>query len=107
MDSGITVPRTYVSTYKIDSFVTHNFVSRVRLAKNGHIIFERTIQKKDFEKILYPELRIYGTLFCPTFHLNNGNILLHYSISIPLTDVGLGAYAAIAENGHIDFKNDN
>jgi len=107
MDSGITVPKSYVRIYKIDSFVTHNFITRVRLDRNGKTVAEKTIHKHDFDKALFPEERQFGAMFCPVMHLEGGNILLHYSISIPLTDVGVGAYAVIQPDGSIEFRDDH
>lgn len=34
MDSAITVPGKYVEMYKLDSFVTHNFVTEISLGRN-------------------------------------------------------------------------
>jgi len=107
MDSGITVPKDYVYMYKLDSFVTHNFVTHVRLTRNDRTILERAIRKEDFDKVLYTSLQRYGALFCPDFRIGKGRILLHYSISIPLTDVGIGAYADVDGKGNVDFRNDH
>jgi len=106
MDSGITVPKDYVYMYKLDSFVTHNFLTHVRLAKNDKSIVEKTIYKKNFDSVLRPDLKRYAVLFCPYFLLKDNRILLHYSVSIPLTDVGIGAYADMDGKGNIVFRND-
>jgi hypothetical protein len=105
MDSAIKVPKKYVDMYKLDSFVTHNFVTTVRLDKNNKTILQRTVYKKDFEKFLYPQLKEYGALFCPSMHLLNDTIELDYSISIPLTDVGIGVTMVINRDGTIAYKN--
>jgi len=104
MDSAIRVPELYTKIYRLDSFVTHNFATQVRLTRNGRTILERTIHKTDFDSILFPNLRKYGTLCHPNFELKNGKILLQYSISIPLTDVGIGAYADMDKEGKIIFR---
>jgi len=41
-DSGIIVPGSYVHMYKLDSFITHDFVTRITLQKNGKKTLERT-----------------------------------------------------------------
>ncbi len=105
MDSAIKVPKQYVYMYKLDSFVTHNFVTTVRLDKNSKTILQRTVYKKDFEKLLYQQLKEYGTLRCPSMKLVNDSIELDYSISIPLTDVGIGITMVINRDGAIAYKN--
>ncbi|WP_431213562.1 hypothetical protein ACQ86N_01155 [Puia sp. P3] len=104
MDSAIRVPKPYTRIYKLDSFVTHNFATQVRLTRNGKTILERSIHKSDFDGHLDPYLRKYGALRHPNFELKDGKILLQYSISIPLTDVGIGAYADMDKEGKIIFR---
>ena len=104
MDSAVVVPKKYVYMYKLDSFLTHNFVTKLSIKKDNKTIVERTISKKDFEKFLYPQLKQYGVLFCPALKISNGFFTLDYSISIPLTDVGVGTSAQIDHNGNIHFK---
>jgi hypothetical protein len=105
MDSAIDVPEKYVYMYKLDSFVTHNFATIVRIEKNNRTILQRTVYKKDFEKFLYPQLKEYGALFCPSMNLLHDTIELDYSISIPLTDVGVGVTMIIKSDGTIAYEN--
>lgn len=104
MDSAIKVPEKYVHMYKLDSFVTHNFVTEARLDKNNKTIFQTTVYKKDFEKFLYPQLKEYGTLFCPEMKISGDTVELDYSISIPLTDVGVGVAMLINRDGSVVYK---
>jgi hypothetical protein len=104
MDRAVDVPKKYVYMYKLDSFVTHSFITSLSIKKNDKIIVQRKISKQDFEKVLYSELKDYGVLFCPSVTVLNGTISLGYSISIPLTDVGVGATAEIDRNGIVIFK---
>jgi hypothetical protein len=104
MDSAVDVPKKYVYMYKLDSFVTHSFITSLSIKKNNKIIVQRKISKRDFEKALYSELKDYGVLFCPSVTVLNGTINLAYSISIPLTDVGVSATAEIDRNGILIFK---
>jgi hypothetical protein len=104
MDSAITVPKQYVNIYKLDSFVTHNFVTEVKLDKNSKTIFQATVYKKNFEKFLYPQLKEYGILFCPEINLSRDTIELDYSISIPLTDIGVGVEMIINRDGSVVYK---
>ncbi|MHA4810911.1 hypothetical protein ACX0G9_22580 [Flavitalea flava] len=97
--------KAYVYMYKLDSFVTHNFVTQVRLDKNNKTILQRTIYKEDFEKFLDSPLKDYATLRCPSLAISNGSIELDYSISIPLTDVGVGMTMMIKNDGTISYQN--
>jgi hypothetical protein len=102
-DSGIVVPKSYVNRYKLDSFVTHDFITHITLRKNGKKILERTLTKKDFWLADRPELSKYAVLFCPHLDIYLGVITLNYSISIPLTDIGVAATAQIDEKGTMRF----
>jgi|GEM_PF-6767670 len=104
MDSAIVIPKKYVSYYKLDSFVTHNFISWVRLEKNGETILDRVITKKDFTPLLDVSLRRYATIMCPGMSLKQDSIRLGYSISIPLTDVGQQKYVMIDAGGKLTFR---
>ena len=104
MDSAITVPKGYVDMYKLDSFVTHNFISKVRLEKEGKMILERVITKKDFNPLLFEAQRRYAAMMCPNMDLKGDTILVGYSISIPLTDVGTLEYMVIDRGGNVTFR---
>jgi hypothetical protein len=104
MDSAIVIPKKYVHYYRLDSFVTHNFISKIRLEKNGTIILSQALTRQDFDAVLFEALQQYATLRCPHLRLTSSSIELAYSISIPLTDVGMQAIADIDAKGHLLFK---
>lgn len=104
MDSAIVLPKEYVNTYKLDSFVTHTFISKVRLERNGKTILDRVITKEDFTPLLDASLRQYATVRCPNITLKRDSVLIGYSISIPLTDVGQLKYAVIDGSGNLTFR---
>jgi hypothetical protein len=103
-DSAVHLPKRYVNDFKLDSFVTHSFATDLTLDKNGKEILRQTILKKDFEKLLDPSLKAYATLREPNFKLWGDSIILGYSISIPLTDVGQGFDAVIDSAGHVAYE---
>jgi hypothetical protein len=104
MDSAIIVPGSYyLKFYGFDSLLTHNFITSVRLSKNGNIILNRDITKEDFNKFMFENLNKYAVLRFPDFRLVSDSIFLSYSITIPLTDVGIGAHAKIDKDGKIAF----
>lgn len=104
MDSAITIPKKYVGMYKLDSLVTHNFITLLRVEKNGKEVVNRKIQKEDFEKYLEPSLQNYAVLFSPIVKKGESFIVLNYSISIPLTDVGIGVRSVINQDGTVSFE---
>jgi hypothetical protein len=88
-DSAVTVPNLYTRIYNLDSFVTHNFVSSLKVKVGEVNILDTLITKSTFVDKLPDNLRNYGVLFSPAFHLeDSGFVRLDYSISVPLTDVG-------------------
>ena len=104
MDNAIIVPKKYVNMYKLDSFVTHTFRSRVRLEKDGRSILDRVIVRQDFDPLLFEALQHYANIRCPDIRLRRDSIFVEYSISIPLTDVGSLEYAVIDTTGNIRFR---
>ena len=104
MDSGIHVPNSYTKLFHLDSFVTHNFATDITLYRGDQEILRRTIVKKDFNQLLFPQLKLYAILFPPDLRLSRDSIKLGYSISIPLTDVGVGLNAVIDAQGRILFE---
>lgn len=106
MDSAITLPRKYVSLYKLDSFVTHNFITQVRLEKNDKIILQKTVYKKDFNSLIDSSLKEFATLRYPFLRVGDSSITLDYSISIPLTDVGMGVRMVIDGKGKVLYVRD-
>ena len=91
-DNGISIPEKYNWGEKKEVLLTHNFASKlIVLDDKNQILISRIIIKKVFEQLLSKDLQEYGVLLYPTFRGYNidKNILrIHYSISIPLTDVG-------------------
>jgi hypothetical protein len=104
MDSGVHVPKTYTKLFHLDSFVTHNFVTDITLDRGDQEILRRTIVKRDFNQLLFPALKSYAILFPPDLRLGRDSVILGYSISIPLTDVGVGLSAVIDGQGRILFE---
>jgi predicted nucleotidyltransferase len=103
-DSAIKVPKELVYMYKLDSFVTHNFVTRVRIERNGVSILEKTIHKEEFDKFLYPEWKQYSVLRDPSLELKNNLIEISNSISIPLTDLGVLTSILVDRDGKVIYK---
>jgi hypothetical protein len=102
-DSTLVIPKKYIWGGEKKDFVTHNFVSKILIIKNRDTIINRTFKKSDFNSALHPEEKQYAILFTPDFNgyskLYDG-IVFEYSISIPLTDVGVPAYVLVDKKGN-------
>ena len=84
-------------------FVTHNYCQDIKIAIDEDTIFNQTIKKVDFDKFLFPELKKYAVLMYPTFEYQKkeNKMRFGYSISIPITDVGVGLSLIIDNKGNI------
>ena len=101
-DSAIHVPGRYNLDDTTQVFITHNFVHRIRITIGKEVIFDRTIRKSDFADSLFPELLEYAVLCHPNFDFDESRQLFQfqYSVSIPVTDVGVGISTTIDQSGH-------
>jgi hypothetical protein len=104
MDSSIIVPKKYVEIYGLDSFVTHNFESELKVRKNDNLVFNKIIKKHQFDKYLDDNLRKYGALLYPEASIKNTLLEIDYSISIPLTDVGVRIEMTVNSDGKVEIK---
>jgi hypothetical protein len=102
MDNGLVVPDKYnFDTHK--DFTTHNFVSDLAVLSDKDTVFKKQITKATFNSLLDTldtPLSKYATLLYPTLKLNNDSIQIHYSISIPVTDVGIGVNIKFDKKGN-------
>lgn len=102
-DSSVVVPKKYVSLFGMDQFITHNFDSDLKVEKNGTIIINRMITKSDFNHLLDNNLKKYGVLLYPDLGIEDTSIQINYSISIPLTDVGVGVYVTFLNDSTLKY----
>jgi hypothetical protein len=87
-DSVLKLPEKYIEMYKLKEFTTHSFQSTLKISIRDNVIIDTIITKNTFAKILPPELKEYGVLLYPNVHLLQDHLIINYSISIPLTDIG-------------------
>ena len=102
MDSGLTIP----AKYNFDTntaFTTHNFKSQLILVKQGDTVINKEITKDTFKKSLTPEFESYGTLLFPALRIKNDAIEIGYSLSIPVTDVGIPVAILFRTNGSYEI----
>ena len=109
-DSSLVIPKKYLwggDTSK--DFVTHNFASSILIIRNHDTIINKTFRVSDFNNAINPEQKHYAILFDPRFlgyEKQYDGIIFGYSISIPLTDVGVPAYIAVDKNGKYKILNE-
>ena len=102
MDNGLVVPAKYNFDTNKD-FVTHNFVSDLTVLSDKDTLFKKHITKATFKSLLdtlETPLSKYATLLYPYLEIRGDTILIHYSISIPVTDVGIGVDVKFNRNGN-------
>jgi len=102
-DNGIILPEKYAKLFGLKTFATHNFVTDVLISKNAQPIYTGRITKADFLPLLDDELKKYGSMLFIDRRLlvsrSGKGLVISYSLSIPLTDVGRAATLAIEPNG--------
>jgi hypothetical protein len=102
MDSSLLVPAKYNFDTNTD-FITHNFVSDLTVLEDKDTVFKKHLTKATFSSLLDTldtPLNKYATLLSPTLSINNDSIQIHYNISIPVTDVGIGVNIRFDKKGN-------
>jgi hypothetical protein len=84
-------------------FVTNNFASKIIVTKNNDTVFNKIIKKNIFNGIIEEPLKKYAILFDCNYDGYNkatGEFAFRYSITIPMTDVGVPASIVVDKMGH-------
>lgn len=95
LNEKLVIPKRYY-TESIDTitqdFITHPFVLKVKVHKNGQPYIDKEFTKEYFSKELrgYGGAEEYGVLLFPELRREERDLLIFFSISIPATDVGVG-----------------
>lgn len=97
------IPARYLEPYHLDHFMAYPLRSEIIVEKNRKRILYTKITKDDFISLLDHSLNKYGVLLYPDLEISGDTINISYSISIPLTDVGIGVRATILIDGNIHF----
>lgn len=103
-DSLLLIPEKYVGIYGIKLFKTHNFQSVLKIYSENKIMIDTIITKNIFSDFTYDEEKKYGTLLYPVLTFQANSLKIDYSISIPLTDVGIAAILECNYNGRLMVK---
>lgn len=88
-DSSILIPSKYSWSENKQNFRTHNFLSKVIIVQRNDTVFTKQITKELFSRSLPKELKSFGVLMYPEITLLKDSLCFSYSVSIPLTDIGM------------------
>lgn len=98
-DSLISIPPEYNWGGDNREFVTHNFKADINLTSSDQTTSIK-IDKTIFKELLSDELSQYGVLLYPNFRgILGDELVIHFSISIPLTDVGTSVLIFVMQDG--------
>lgn len=102
-DSSLVVPKFYVwggDTTK--NFTANTFATKIIVINNRDTVLNKVFKRMDFNSALWDRLRLYAVIMFPYYDGYNASehkFALGYSITIPLTDVGVPASIAIDKKG--------
>lgn len=102
-DSTLIVPAKYDwrETPKKD-FITNNFAAKIVVIKNRDTVFNHVILKSWFNKIIDKNWKPYVTIVSADFYKydkTSKHLVFDFSVSIPTTDLGIGATLLVDKNG--------
>ncbi len=102
-DSAVIVP----SRYNFDTnapFTTHNFETEILITRGEDTLVRKKVIKDDFRGNLFPALDSFGVMLPPTCKVNHSKLILEYSISVPVTDVGIGLTLLVDTMGNYSIQ---
>jgi hypothetical protein len=103
-DSALHLPSKYIGIYGLKEFTTHDFKSILKISSGENLIIDTTITKEMFKDKIFEEEKSYGALLYPHLSFSDKGVTIDYSISIPLTDVGVGASLECSYDGKLSMK---
>lgn len=103
-DSALHLPNKYIGIYGLKEFTTHDFKSTLKISSGEILIIDTTITKEMFMDKIFEEEKSYGALLYPHLSFSDKGVTIDYSISIPLTDVGVGASLECGYDGKLSIK---
>jgi len=100
----LVIPAKYSWDNTPKKISTHNFESRAIVTDSKDTLVNVLIDKELFNSKLSDELKFYGVLLYPTFRgfdKERKVFKIHYSISIPLNDIGASVEVELGIDGSI------
>ena len=93
------VPEKYTRIYGLCSYVVPEFVSSIQLKREDAIVLDTILNKDIFIEMLPAELVENGTMLYPSISFDKYGMVIRYSVSIPLTDIGKRVLLHMDYNG--------
>lgn len=100
---SFSLPAKYLEPIKLDRFMAHSLKSDIIVKKNGVRVLDKRIEKEDFGSLVEGDLEKYAVLFYTNIKRENDTVYIDYSLSVPLTDVGIGVRVSIQKDGSLRF----
>jgi hypothetical protein len=105
-DSSLKVPGRYMGPWGRDitkDFIANTFATKIVVIKNSDTVLNKVFKKKEFNQVVWNRLKQYAIISNPDYigyNLTKGEFALGYSITIPLTDVGVQASITVDKKGN-------
>ena len=103
-DSSLFVPKQYLwGGDKTKDFRTNNFATKIVVICKKDTVLNKVFERDDFNSALSDQLKKFAIIFDAGYlgyNKEKEEFALSYSISIPLTDLGVPAYIIIDKKGN-------
>jgi hypothetical protein len=103
-DSSLVIPKHYLwGGDKTKNFTANTFATKVIVINNRDTVLNKVFKRIDFDSALWDRLRRYAIIFSADYVGYNKakhEFALGYSITIPLTDVGVSAAITVNKKGN-------
>lgn len=103
-DSALHLPDRYTEALHLENYVAHNFVSALKIEKDGVKVIDTLIRKEMLSAKMQPVLNKYAALLYPNIDFLEDGLAVRYSVSIPLTDVGESHTVFCSYTGELDVE---
>jgi hypothetical protein len=104
-DHSLVVPKMCIAAWGLKHpkpFIANTFATKIVVIDNRDTVLNRVFKRVDFNSALWDRLRQYAIIFSADYigyDRQKHEFAMGYSITIPLTDVGLAAGVAIDKKG--------
>src|ERR1700733_10806134 len=82
--------------------ISNTLATKIIVINNRDTVLNKVFKKREFDKVLWDRLQQYAIIFTADYlgyDKTKGEFGLGYSITIPLTDVGVPAYITVDKTG--------
>lgn len=98
----IVIPDRFTEMYGLHKYTAPEFIASLKMIRNGIVIIDTSYGKKMFIDYVPQEWREFSILMHPHLYIEEKEVRINYSISIPLTDLGRSASLTVDYNGYLE-----